>query len=85
MSDLNGEVAEEDAPAEPTRYFRVSFRPPPHYAASMTDLDLWLKQFELYVRRIEIPEDQWAAKLLLMLDNEAFHVVLQLGLEFYLL
>ena len=33
------------------------------------------------MRQIEIPEDQWAAELLLLLDDEVFHVVSQLGLE----
>ena len=73
--------SDEDAPTEPTRYIRVSLRPPPRYAASTTDLDLWLKRFELYVRRIELPEEQWAAELLPLLDDEAFRVVSQLGLE----
>ncbi len=65
--------------AEPTRFVRVSHRPPPRYAVS-TDLDLWLKRFELYVRQTGIPENQWAAELLPLLDDESFRVVLQLGL-----
>ena len=52
---------------------------PPRYVAT-TDLDLWLKRFELYVRQAGIPEDQWAAELLPLLDDAAFRVVLQLGL-----
>ena len=71
----------EDAPTEPTRYIQVGLRPPPRYAASTTDLHLWLKRFKLYVRRIELPEEQWATELQLLLDDEAFHVVSQLGLE----
>ena len=70
---------EEDAPTEPTRYVWVSLCPPPRYAASSTDL--WLKRFELYVRQIGLPEEQWAAELLPLLDDEAFRVVPQLGLE----
>ena len=81
MSDQQSSSSDEDAPTEPTRYIRVSLRPPPRYAASTTDLDLWLKRFELYVRRIELPEEQWAAELLPLLDDEAFRVVSQLGLE----
>ena len=66
----------EDATAtEPTHYVRVSLCPPPRYAASITDLDLWLKLFELYVKRIEIP----AAELLPLLDDTAFQDVSHLG------
>ena len=70
---------EEGEHAEPTRFVRVSRRPPPRYTAS-SDLELWLKRFELYVRQIGLPEDQWAAELLPLLDDTAFRVVMQLGL-----
>ena len=69
----------EEPPAEPTRFVRVSLRPPPRYTAS-SDLELWLKRFELYVRQTGLHEDQWAAELLPLLDDTAFRVVLQLGL-----
>ena len=68
-----------EPPAEPTRFVRVSLRPPPRYTAS-SDLELWLKRFELYVRQTGLHEDQWAAELLPLLDDTAFRVVLQLGL-----
>ena len=67
------------ATPEPTRFVRVSLRPPPRYTVS-TDLDLWLKRFELYVEQTRISEDQWAAEILTLLNDEAFRVVLQLGL-----
>ena len=70
---------EEGEHAEPTRFVRVSRRPPPRYTAS-SDLELWLKRFELYVRQIGLPEDQWAAELLPLLDDTAFRVIMQLGL-----
>ena len=73
------DVVGEEAPTEPARFVCVSLRPPPRYTTS-TDLDLWLKRFELYVRQTGIPEDQWAAELLPLLDDAAFQVVLQLGL-----
>ena len=73
---------EEDSTAsEPTHYVRVSLRPSPRYTASTADLDPWLKRFELYVKRINIPEEEWAAELLPLLDDAAFRVVLQVGLE----
>ena len=50
-------------------------------SASIADLDLWLKRFELYVKQINIPEEEWAAELLPLLDDAAFRVVSQLGLE----
>ena len=73
------DVVGEEVPTEPTRFVRVSLHPPPRYTAS-ADLDLRLKRFELYVRQTGIPEDQWAAELLPLLDDAAFQVVLQLGL-----
>ena len=39
---------------------------------SSGDLDLRLKRFELYVRQTGIPEDQWAAELLPLLDDASF-------------
>ena len=80
-SDNEGEgtPTEPGMPTEPARFVRVSLRPPPRYTAS-ADLDLWLKRFELYVRQTGIPEDQWAAELLPLLDDATFRVVLQLGL-----
>ena len=57
-----------EPPAEPTRFVRVSLRPPPRYTAS-SDLELWLKRFELYVRQTGLHEDQWAAELLPLLDE----------------
>ena len=72
---------EDSTASEPTCYVRVSLRPPPRYAASTANLDLWLKRFELYVKRINIPEEEWAAELLPLLDDAAFRVVSQLGLE----
>ena len=74
------EASSDEAP-RPERYVQVSHRPPSRYAAATTDLDLWLKRFELYVRQLDIPEEQWAAELLPLLDDEAFRVVSQLGLE----
>ena len=73
------DVVGEEAPTEPTRFVCVSLRPPPRYTAS-GGLDLLLKQFELYVRQTGIPEDQWAAELLPLLDDAAFQVVLQVSL-----
>ena len=70
----------ERVPTEPARFIRVSLRPPPKYTVS-ADLDLWLKRFEHYVQQTGIPEDQWAAELLPLLDDAAFRLVLQLGLE----
>ena len=80
MSDHEeGTSREEEATStEPTRYVRVSLHLPSRYAASKTDSDLW---FELYVKRIDIPQEQWAAELLPLLDDEAFRVVSQQRLE----
>ena len=68
----------KDALTEPTRYVRVSLCPPSRYAASTTDMDLWLK---LYVRQIGLPEQQWVAELLPLLEDQAFRDVSQLGLQ----
>ncbi len=75
----DGVIPRREDTAEPARFVRVSHRPPPRYTVS-SDLDLWLIRFELYVRQASIPENQWVAELLPLLDNEAFCVVLQLGL-----
>ena len=79
---MSDQEKEDNATAtESARCVRVSLRPPPRFAASTTDLDLWLKRFELYVKRTAIPENEWAAELLPLLDDTAFRVVSQLGLE----
>ncbi len=75
----DGVIPRREDTAEPARFVRVSHRPPPRYTVS-SDLDLWLRRFELYVRQAGIPENQWVAELLPLLDDEAFRVVLQLGL-----
>ena len=45
-----------------------------------SDLDLWLKRFEKYVKQIKIPKEQWTGELLPLLDDEPFRVVTQQGL-----
>ena len=45
-----------------------------------TDLELWIKRFELYVRRIGVAKEQWTVELLPLLDDAPFRVIDQLGL-----
>ena len=48
--------------------------------SSGSDLELWLKRFELYARQPSIAEDQWSKELISLLGDEPFRVVAQLGL-----
>ena len=58
---------------------KMSLRPPARFSPE-SDLDLWLKRFEKYVKPIKIPKEQWTGELLLLLDDEPFMVVTQQGL-----
>ena len=52
---------------------RMSLQPPPRFAEG-TDLVLWLKRFEMYVRKIEVDENQWSSELLPLLEDGPFRV-----------
>lgn len=52
----------------------MSLRPPSHFIGG-TDLILWLKHFEMYVRKVKLDESQWKSKLLPLLDDGPFMVV----------
>ena len=58
---------------------RSSLRPPARFTPG-TDLELWIKRFELYVRRIGVAKEQWTVELLPLLDDAPFRVIDQLGL-----
>ena len=58
---------------------RMSMRPPSRFTSG-ADFELWLKCFELYVKRAEFPKEQWTRELLPLLDDEPFRVIDQLGL-----
>ncbi len=79
--DPHPEVPEEPARLADAerRPVRMSMRPPARFTAG-TDLELWLTRFELYARGSAIPEADWKAELLPLLDDEAFRMVNQLGL-----
>ncbi len=68
--------AREDIHRRPVR---MSMRPPVRYSAGV-DLELWLTRFELYARGATVPETEWKAELLPLLDDESFRAVNQLGL-----
>ena len=56
---------------------RMSLRP---RFSPGSDLDLWLKRFEMYVEQNKIAEDQWTGELLPLLDDEPFRTISQQGL-----
>ncbi len=58
---------------------KMSLRPPARFSPE-SDLDLWLKRFEKYVKQIKILKKQWTGKLLPSLEDEPFRVVTQQGL-----
>ena len=58
---------------------RMSLRPPSRYSRG-TDLVLWLKRFEMYVRKAQVDESQWTGEPLPLLDDGPFRVVSQQGL-----
>ena len=58
---------------------RSSLRLPARFTPG-TDLELWIKCFELYVRRIGVPKKQWTVKILPLLDDAPFRVIDQPGL-----
>ena len=58
---------------------RMSLRPPSRFTGG-TNLILWLKRFEMYVRKVKIDESQWTSELLPLLDDGPFRVVSQQGL-----
>ena len=58
---------------------RMSLRPPSRYSGG-TDLVLWLKRFEMYVRKAQVDVSQWTGELLPLLDDGPFRVVSQQGL-----
>ena len=58
---------------------KMSLRPPARFSPE-SDLDLWLKRFEKYVKQIKISKEQWTGELLPLLDDEPFRVVTQQGL-----
>ena len=58
---------------------RMSLRPPSRFTGG-TDLILWLKRFEMYVRKVKVDESQWTSELLPLLDDGPFRVVSQQGL-----
>ena len=57
---------------------RMSLRPPARFSPG-SDLELWLRRFEMYVKQTKIPEEQWTGELLPLLD-EPFRVITQQGL-----
>ena len=57
----------------------VCGRPPARFTPG-TDLELWIKCFDLYGRRIGVPKKQWTVKILPLLDNAPFRVIDQPGL-----
>ena len=63
----------------PEYLVRSSLRPPARFTPG-TDLELWIKCFELYVRRIGVAKEQWTVELLPLLDDAPFRVIDQLGL-----
>ncbi len=79
---IEGEVphqeiwAREDINRQP---LRMSLRPPVRYSTGVV-LELWLTRFELYARGAAVPETEWKAELLPLLDDESFRVVNQLRL-----
>ena len=58
---------------------RMSLRPPSRFSPG-SDLDLWLKRFEMYVKQAKISEEQWTCELLPLLDDEPFRMISQQGL-----
>ena len=58
---------------------RMSLRPPARFSPGC-DLELWLRQFEMYIKQAKIPEEQWTGELLPLLDDEPFRVITQQGL-----
>ena len=80
--DGDGEAARSSqiVTVRPPNYaIRTSLRPPVRFTPG-TDLELWMKQFELYVKRIGVAKEQWTRELLPLLDDEPFRVIDQLGL-----
>lgn len=58
---------------------RMSLRPSSRFSPG-SDLDLWLKRFEMYVKQNKFAEDQWTGELLPLLDDEPFRIISQQGL-----
>ena len=73
------ENAETPAVVREQQVVRMSRRPPPRFSEK-TDLPLWLMRFELYVRQVKIPEDQWTCELVSLLEDAPFRIVSQQGL-----
>ena len=53
---------------------KISLRPPARLSPE-SDLDLWLKCFEKYVKQTKIAKEQWTGELLPLLEDEPFRVV----------
>ena len=58
---------------------RMSLRPPARFSPG-SNLELWLRRFEMYVKQTKIPEEQWTGELLPLLDDGPFRVITQQGL-----
>ena len=53
---------------------RMSLRPPSRFTGG-TDLILWLKRFEMYVRKVKVDESQWTSELLPLRFNHRMRSV----------
>ena len=58
----------------PTRF---SARPPPRFATD-SDFNLWIKQVEVYIQEVGLPEEKKGAELVSLLEDESFRIVSQL-------
>ena len=79
MSAEEMDTSETPAVIREPQVVRMSRRPPPRFSEK-TDLPLWLTRFELYVRQVKIPEDQWTCELISLLEDVPFRIVTQQGL-----
>ena len=53
---------------------------PPARFTPLTDFNLWIQRFELYVDEVGIPPEKQAREILSLLEDEPFRVISQLGL-----
>ena len=82
--EVDRQVATNGANRIQARAVRMSVRPPARfsatYASDLATKVLWLRRFEPYVQQARIPTEKWVAKLLSLLEDEPFRVVMQQGL-----
>ena len=79
MSAEESETSETPAVVREQQVVRMTRRPPPRFSEK-TDLPLWLTRFEVFVRQVRIPEDQWTCELVSLLEDAPFRIVSQQGL-----